>query len=84
MDVWLANPAGQWKEFDRALDLVPVHAALLPNGKLLFFSWDEDHYKDIKRGKSQVWDPESEQPAPLRVIATFSAPVIACYPMEEC
>jgi hypothetical protein len=65
VDVWLANPAGQWKELDTALDLVPVHAAILPNGKVLFFSWDEDDYKDIKRGKSQVWDPESEQPAPL-------------------
>ena len=64
VDVWLANPRGQWQELDTALDLVPVHAALLTNGKILFFSWDEDD-KDIKRGKSQVWDPESEQPAPL-------------------
>jgi Domain of unknown function (DUF1929)/Glyoxal oxidase N-terminus len=65
VDVWLANPTGQWKELDTALDLVPVHAAILTNGKVLFFSWDENDYKDVKRGKSQVWDPESEQPAPL-------------------
>ncbi len=65
VDVWLANPAGQWRELETALDLVPVHAALLTNGKILFFSWDEDDYKDVERGKSQLWDPDSEQPAPL-------------------
>ena len=65
VDVWLDNPAGQWKQLDTALDLVAVHAAILPNGKVLFFSHDEDDYNDLERGKSQVWDPETGQPAPL-------------------
>jgi Glyoxal oxidase N-terminus/Galactose oxidase-like, Early set domain len=46
-----------------AINVVGVHAALLPNGSVLLFAYDEDPsaYDDVNKGKSAVWDPASSQ-----------------------
>jgi hypothetical protein len=63
--VYLENFEGQWKNVETELGLVAVHAALMRNGKLLFFSWDEDKTGPEHPGKYQVWDPSTESPGEL-------------------
>jgi Domain of unknown function (DUF1929) len=66
--VWIENPIGQWSPPDSIfLDLVAIHAALLPNGRVLFFSHDENEPTNLNRGKYQVWNPETGGSSPLGI-----------------
>jgi hypothetical protein len=63
ISVWVEKPDGLWvllpEEFN--LDMVPIHAALVHTGKVLFFSGDEDPQRlnDIDRAKTHLWNPET-------------------------
>jgi hypothetical protein len=63
--VWVDVPAGHWvllpNEFN--LDMVPIHAALLPTGKVLFFSGDEEasQLNEINEAKTGLWDPVTKR-----------------------
>ncbi|MFC9680464.1 galactose oxidase-like domain-containing protein [Streptomyces sp. NPDC056948] len=65
VDVWVAGGRGRFEQQPTELDLVPIHAALLPNGKVLMMSSDEQRWSDPNnkgRGKYLVWDPATAQP----------------------
>jgi hypothetical protein len=63
VDVWVRSQRGQWRVLPQSLDLVPVHAAMLHTGRVLFFSWDENDIFNVNKGKSQLWDPRTDAPA---------------------
>lgn len=53
---------GSWEAPDDPLDLVGVHAALLPNGKVLTFGYNDRNALGESEGKFQVWNPETRSP----------------------
>lgn len=62
--VWVAAPLGTHRIVAGdvglpAIDVVGVHAALLPNGSVLLFAYHESpvFYFNINIGKSAIWDP---------------------------
>jgi hypothetical protein len=67
MQVWIEPPEGLWRLETRQLDMVPVHAALMPSGLVLFFSWDETDILNINKGKAQLWDPRTGPVTPNAV-----------------
>lgn len=63
-EVWVAGGRGRFEQQPTELDLVPIHAALLHNGKVLMMSSDERRWSEPNkgRGKYLLWDPTTAQP----------------------
>jgi hypothetical protein len=55
--VWEDHPAGRWEVQGEVPGMVPIHAALLPTGKVLFFAGQLDDYNNVNQDVTQVWDP---------------------------
>ena len=68
--VWVEVSDGLWvrlpDEFN--LNMVPIHAALVSTGKVLFFSGDEDasRLNVIDTAKTGLWDPETKTFEPIQ------------------
>lgn len=58
---------GECIVLDQPLDLAGVHVALLPTGRVLFFSYDQYQENEINRGLWQLWDPNTG-PLQLQVL----------------
>ncbi len=61
LSAWVENPMGQWGHVGDTLSVIAIHAALLPTGKVLFFSGDEVDYNNIEKGKAEMWNPLNGQ-----------------------
>ncbi|WP_340198570.1 galactose oxidase-like domain-containing protein [Ascidiimonas sp. W6] len=53
---------GSWETTEDSMELVAVHAALLPNGKVLTFSYNDRNALEESEGKYQIWNPETRSP----------------------
>ena len=57
---------GKWVLQQKRLNLSGVHAALLPSGKVLFFSYFAPEENNVNLSKGQLWQ-EGQGPLSLQV-----------------
>jgi hypothetical protein len=59
--VGCANTTGQWVD-GGTLELVGIHSAVMPDGRVLAFGYKDRHHVSNTEGRWQLWDPRTRAP----------------------
>ncbi len=65
-------PQGRWVS-GGDLEVVGIHSAMMPNGKVLSFGYKDGHHFVDTEGRYQLWDPQTRKPfAPSTIIPDWN------------